>query len=117
MNHYIIGTVFFTYAKKDILAAGAILSKIIFNEENKFYGLEYYYRDECPYIYTDNFLGCSLSITQHPIQLDLFSLEIEDYEGNPDAIAVNMSDRLKYYVEQCKEFSITNEITSNPIHS
>ena len=70
-----------------------------------------------PYIYTDNFLGCSLSITQHPIQLELFSLEIEDYEGNPDAIAVNMSDRLKYYVEQCKEFSITNEIASNPIHS
>ena len=49
--------------------------------------------------------------------MELFSLEIEDYEGNTDAIAVNMSDRLKYYVEQCKEFSITNEITSNPIHS
>ncbi|PXZ06290.1 hypothetical protein DKK70_09890 [Gilliamella apicola] len=104
---YFKGNVIFKYSEKDIIKVGNILSKLIFDKEEMFYGLDNYLRDEVPFIYTDNILGFYFGIMQNPEQLDLFSLEINDVlsKGNDQHI-IDITDRLKFVIEQFPKFEI-----------
>lgn len=104
------GVVLFKYSKRNILEVGNILSKLIFDKDEMFGGLENYLRDEVPFIYTDNFLGFYLGIMQNPEELDLFSLEINDIVCNVNnQIDIDLTNRLKYYIGQHSEFEIIED--------
>ena len=80
--------IIFRYAEKDILKIGRIISTLLFK------GLEEYLRDEVPFIFTDNFLGCYLGIMQNPDEIDLFCLEIVDVRNKESDI--NLTERLLF---------------------
>ena len=97
---------FFKCYKKNIEEIWEILSEIIFKDKNKFYGLEKYLRDEIPFIFTDNFLGFYLGLTQNPEDLNSFCLEIIDIDFQTSGVEIDLSDRLKFYISKCSDFII-----------
>ena len=99
------GCVTFKYLEKDILKLGRIISNLLFGKKDVFKGLETYLRDEVPFIYTDNFIGCYLGIMQNPENLDVFSLEIVDI-SNDNNSPVDLTDRLIFYLKKCPEIRI-----------
>ena len=108
MNIEIFGKVFFKCYEKNIEEIGEILSEIIFKDKNKFYGLEKYLRDEIPFIFTDNFLGFYLGLTQNPEDLNSFCLEIIDVDFQTNRVEIDLSDRLKFYISKCSDFIIVS---------
>ena len=91
----------FRYAERDILKVGRIISTLLFKTPNMFKGLEKYLRDEVPFIFTDNFLGCYMGIMQNPEETDLFCLEIVDVLNKGSDI--NLTERLLYYIKDCSQ--------------
>ena len=91
----------FRYAERDILKVGRIISTLLFKTPNMFKGLEKYLRDEVPFIFTDNFLGCYMGIMQNPDETDLFCLEIVDVLNKGSDI--NLTERLLYYIKDCSQ--------------
>lgn len=101
------GCVTFNYLEKDILELGRIISNLLFGKKDAFKGLENYLRDEVPFIYTNNFIGCYLGIMQNPENLDVFSLEIVDISNdNESNTPVDLTDRLIFYLKKCPEIRI-----------
>lgn len=96
--------IIFRYAEKDILKIGGIISTLLFNAPNMFKGLEEYLRDEVPFIFTDNFLGCYLGIMQNPDETDLFCLEIVDVLNKGSDI--NLTERLLHYIKDCPQIEL-----------
>ena len=96
--------IIFRYAEKDILKIGRIISTLLFKTPNMFKGLEKYLRDEVPFIFTDNFLGCYLGIMQNPDEIDLFCLEIVDVISKGSDI--DLTERLLYYIKDCPEIEL-----------
>ena len=91
----------FRYAERDILKVGRIISTLLFKTPNMFKGLEKYLRDDVPFIFTDNFLGCYMGIMQNPDETDLFCLEIVDVLNKGSDI--NLTERLLYYIKDCSQ--------------
>ncbi len=91
----------FRYAERDILKVGRIISTLLFKPPNMFKGLEKYLRDDVPFIFTDNFLGCYMGIMQNPDETDLFCLEIVDVLNKGSDI--NLTERLLYYIKDCSQ--------------
>ena len=91
----------FRYTERDILKVGRIISTLLFKTPNMFKGLEKYLRDEVPFIFTDNFLGCYMGIMQNPDETDLFCLEIVDVLNKGSDI--NLTERLLYYIKDCSQ--------------
>lgn len=96
--------IIFRYAEKDILKIGRIISTLLFKTPNMFKGLEKYLRDEVPFIFTDNFLGCYWGIMQNPDEIDLFCLEIVDVLSKGSDI--DLTERLLYYIKDCPEIEL-----------
>lgn len=94
----------FRYAERDILKVGRIISTLLFKTPNMFKGLEKYLRDEVPFIFTDNFLGCYMGIMQNPEETDLFCLEIVDVLNKGSDI--NLTERLLYYIKDCSQIEL-----------
>lgn len=94
----------FRYVERDILKVGRIISTLLFKTPNMFKGLEEYLRDEVPFIFTDNFLGCYMGIMQNPDETDLFCLEIVDVLNKGSDI--NLTERLLYYIKDCSQIEL-----------
>ena len=94
----------FRYAERDILKVGRIISTLLFKTPNMFKGLEKYLRDDVPFIFTDNFLGCYMGIMQNPEETDLFCLEIVDVLNKGSDI--NLTERLLYYIKDCSQIEL-----------
>lgn len=94
----------FRYAERDILKVGRIISTLLFKTPNMFKGLEKYLRDDVPFIFTDNFLGCYMGIMQNPDETDLFCLEIVDVLNKGSDI--NLTERLLYYIKDCSQIEL-----------
>lgn len=94
----------FRYSERDILKVGRIISTLLFKTPNMFKGLEKYLRDEVPFIFTDNFLGCYMGIMQNPDETDLFCLEIVDVLNKGSDI--NLTERLLYYIKDCSQIEL-----------
>lgn len=97
----------FRYAERDILKIGRIISTLFFKSPNMFKGLEEYLRDEVPFIFTDNFLGCYLGIMQNPDETDLFCLEIVDTLNKGSDI--DLTERLLYSIKDCSQIELVKQ--------
>ena len=86
------------------MKVGRIISTLLFKTPNMFKGLEKYLRDEVPFIFTDNFLGCYMGIMQNPEETDLFCLEIVDVLNKGSDI--NLTERLLYYIKDCSQIEL-----------
>ena len=86
------------------MKVGRIISTLLFKTPNMFKGLEKYLRDDVPFIFTDNFLGCYMGIMQNPDETDLFCLEIVDVLNKGSDI--NLTERLLYYIKDCSQIEL-----------
>lgn len=101
------GNVTFKYLEKDILKLGEIISNLLFGKAGAFKGLNTYLRDEVPFIYTDNLIGCYFGIMQNPDDLYVFSLEVVDIlNDNNCKVSIDLTERLILYLKKCPEIEI-----------
>lgn len=103
------GQIYFACKNQNIEEVGEILSQLIFQRQAMFSGLTNYLRDEFPFIYTDLVFGFKLSIMQNDTDKELYVLEVNDTIFMQNSGVIDLTYRLKYYINQYSDFKIIED--------